>query len=245
MNPKFGGRFRKADFSPTPFEQRVAKLVKPHMVCLEIGPGVGRLVDTLCRHGALVHAIDPDAAVLDHIRKRRGMGTAIRDGRFHFIHGKVPEALSQIADHSLDLVAAQSSLHYLDWSERTTRLWPELRRVLKPGGILALSLKGIDNWWLRIADSAPEVVNQSEMRLNCPDSVTRSFFTVHGLRKELKPFFNAKRSEIQPRLVFDYERVLDDSVFIECFTQPNDLIPLLPPRSDHRPQSSTVSFSTH
>ncbi|KAF8218220.1 hypothetical protein K438DRAFT_20579 [Mycena galopus ATCC 62051] len=45
----------------------------------------------------------------------------------------IAEDLSFIEDGTVDLITAAQSAHWFDW----TRAWPELGRILKPGGTFA------------------------------------------------------------------------------------------------------------
>ncbi|WP_239514062.1 class I SAM-dependent methyltransferase [Streptosporangium sp. 'caverna'] len=90
---------------------------------LDLGAGTGKLTQVLLRHVADVVAVEPDAAMLDQLRRRvpgvRAMaGTAER----------IP-----LPDGSVDAILIGQALHWFDLD----RAIPEMTRVLTPGGVLA------------------------------------------------------------------------------------------------------------
>lgn len=91
---------------------------------LELGAGTGKLTEQLVALGHDVHATDPDSAMLDLLRAR------------------LPEVRTSItgaedipaSDRSYDVVVAAQAFHWFDHE----RALPEIARVLKPGGHLAV-----------------------------------------------------------------------------------------------------------
>lgn len=91
---------------------------------LELGAGTGRLTAQLVALGHQVVACDPAADMLTHLR------------------GSVPEALAVLAraeeiplpTSSVDVVAVAQAFHWFE----PDRALPEIARVLRPGGVLAL-----------------------------------------------------------------------------------------------------------
>jgi len=94
------------------------------LTVLELGAGTGKLTEHLVALGHDVHATDPDAAMLDVLRARlpevRTSVTAAED---------IPAS-----ERSYDVVVAAQSFHWFDHD----RALPEIARVLKPGGHLAI-----------------------------------------------------------------------------------------------------------
>ena len=91
---------------------------------LELGSGTGKLTTELVALGHDVHATDPDAAMLAVLQRRlpdvrASVATAER----------IP-----LPDRSVDVVVAAQCFHWFDLDEAL----PEIARVLKPGGRLAL-----------------------------------------------------------------------------------------------------------
>lgn len=99
----------------------------PGVRALEIGCGTGLFTETFVRAGADVVAIDISEPLLDQARDRE-LGD-----RATFICADA-EGLS-FENASFDAVVGSSVLHHLDVSLAL----PELARVLKPGGVLALA----------------------------------------------------------------------------------------------------------
>jgi ubiquinone/menaquinone biosynthesis C-methylase UbiE len=91
---------------------------------LEIGAGTGKLTEALVELGHEVHATDPDDAMLARLRARLpDVPTSVASAE------RLPAA-----DASYDVVVAGQAFH---WFDHDVAL-PEIARVLRPGGQLAL-----------------------------------------------------------------------------------------------------------
>ncbi|MGI8522042.1 MAG: class I SAM-dependent methyltransferase [Nocardioides sp.] len=91
---------------------------------LELGAGTGKLTEVLVGLGHDVHATDPDRAMLDVLEKRvPAARTAVAGAE------DIP-----LADRSVDVVVAAQCFHWFDLD----RALPEIARVLRPGGHVAL-----------------------------------------------------------------------------------------------------------
>ncbi|KSU67666.1 class I SAM-dependent methyltransferase [Arthrobacter sp. NIO-1057] len=96
---------------------------------LDIGCGAGPLTEQLLRRGAQVSGFDASTAMIDLARERLGTQADLKVAR-------LGEALPYPND-SFDDAVASLVFHYLpDW----TLALSEVRRVLKPGGRLILSV---------------------------------------------------------------------------------------------------------
>jgi SAM-dependent methyltransferase len=91
---------------------------------LELGAGTGKLTTPICRLGHRVIASDPDESMRAHLRE------AVPAAR---VIAAVAESIPLRAS-SVDVVVAGQAFHWFD----TDRAWPEIARVLRPGGTLAL-----------------------------------------------------------------------------------------------------------
>lgn len=94
------------------------------LTVLELGAGTGKLTERLVAHGHDVHATEPDEAMLAVLRRnlpdvRTSLATA--------------EDLP-VPDQSVDVVIAAQCYHWFDLDLAL----PEINRVLKPGGVLAV-----------------------------------------------------------------------------------------------------------
>lgn len=124
---------------------------------LDIGTGNGALPQLVCQAcaGATPHvdAIDLAEISPDWVASRPG---ACRDS-LHFHSGVSAEALP-FPDRSFDLATSQYGIEYCD----TARTVPELARVLKPGGRVALLLHHHDS---RLAEVAREELRLADWLL--------------------------------------------------------------------------------
>jgi ubiquinone/menaquinone biosynthesis C-methylase UbiE len=109
-------------------------------VVLELGAGTGKLTRELVAQGHAVYATDPDASMLE------------------VLEASVPGCSAKLAgaeeipanDRSVDVVVAAQAFH---WFDHEVAL-PEIARVLKPGGHLALAWNVFDRripWVRRLA----------------------------------------------------------------------------------------------
>jgi SAM-dependent methyltransferase len=91
---------------------------------LELGAGTGKLTEQLLALGHDVHATDPDPAMLDRLAAK-------------FPDLRVSQSSAEeipAPDASVDVVVAAQAYHWFD----KERALPEIARVLKRGGVLAL-----------------------------------------------------------------------------------------------------------
>lgn len=92
---------------------------------LDLGAGTGKLTATLLQHGHRVVPADPTSPMLQAMRKRIRGAQAVQA-----YAEQIPFASS-----SFDAVVAGQAFHWFD----PTRALPEIARVLRPGGTLALA----------------------------------------------------------------------------------------------------------
>jgi SAM-dependent methyltransferase len=95
---------------------------------VEIGPGTGQATAELLRHGATVHAIEPGAALAEHLVAALG-GDALTVAVSSFEE-------ADLAEGAADIVVAATSFHWVD----TAIGMGKVRSALRPGGWVAL-------WW--------------------------------------------------------------------------------------------------
>lgn len=134
---------RTYDRSPTqallfgPVQQSVSAALASRLVSgriLDVGTGTGRLLELLGqgRPGLALFGLDRSAGMLSAARKARA--------QLHLVRGGA-EALP-FPDESFDVVTTTLSFHH--WSDQPKAL-SEVRRVLRPGGVLALADVSIDD----------------------------------------------------------------------------------------------------
>jgi SAM-dependent methyltransferase len=104
-------------------------------VALDVGCGSGQAAVGLAEHFERVHAVDPSA---EQIRN------AIPHPRV--VYAVAPAEATGLPPRSVDLVVAAQALHWFDLD----RFYDEVRRVLKPGGAVAI-------WCYTLTRVSPEV----------------------------------------------------------------------------------------
>jgi ubiquinone/menaquinone biosynthesis C-methylase UbiE len=97
---------------------------------LELGAGTGKLTRALVDLGHDVHASDPDPDMLGILQRHLPAVPTSECGA-----EEIP-----LADRSVDVVVAGQSFHWFDHE----RALPEIARVLKPGGALAVAWNNRD-----------------------------------------------------------------------------------------------------
>jgi ubiquinone/menaquinone biosynthesis C-methylase UbiE len=114
-------------------------------VVLELGAGTGKLTRELVAQGHAVYATEPDAAML-----------AVLEERVPGCSAKLAGAEEIPAnDRSVDVVVAGQAFH---WFDHEVAL-PEIARVLKPGGHLAIAWNFFDQripWVRRLVEAMGE-----------------------------------------------------------------------------------------
>ncbi|MEU1962544.1 class I SAM-dependent methyltransferase [Nocardia sp. NPDC019304] len=90
---------------------------------LDLGAGTGKLTEGLLEAGATVIAVEPDEHMRGELHRRFPHVTA---------HAGTAEDIP-LPDDSVDAIVAGQAVHWFDLD----RAYPELRRVLRPGGVFA------------------------------------------------------------------------------------------------------------
>ncbi len=102
---------------------------RPHPQLLDLAAGTGKLTEGLLTRGT-VTAVEPDPAMLAELRARFP-GVESREGSAE----EIP-----LPDGSVDAVLVGQAWHWFDQG----RALPEVARVLRPGGVLAVLWNGDD-----------------------------------------------------------------------------------------------------
>jgi SAM-dependent methyltransferase len=114
---------------------------------LDFGCGCGRFVrhlGPLAEEGTEIHGIDIDGEMIDWLRENVAYG--------EFVHGP-HEPPAPYADGFFDLVINHSVFTHLD--EQYQDLWlAELQRIVRPGGLLMLTVQSLTTWNTALRDIA-------------------------------------------------------------------------------------------
>ncbi|QIG45178.1 class I SAM-dependent methyltransferase [Nocardioides anomalus] len=114
----------RPDYAAEAIAWSLAGARRPVAEVLDLAAGTGALTGGLLAAGVAVTAVEPDAEMLGELRRR---------------HPGVPTALGRaeaipLADEAVDAVLVGTAYHWFD----PNGALPEIARVLRPGGVLAL-----------------------------------------------------------------------------------------------------------
>ncbi|EFX05823.1 trans-aconitate methyltransferase 1 [Grosmannia clavigera kw1407] len=123
--------FRPA-YPPAIFETTLGFHTGSFDVLLDLGCGHAPVAHALAGHFQLVHAVDPSASMLETAKQLAGNVSSASGATISFHQGSA-ESLPFLGDASIDLLIAAAAAHWFDFD----RVWPELARVVRPGGTLA------------------------------------------------------------------------------------------------------------
>ena len=122
----------------------LAERLAPGARVLDAGCGAGMTAIDLIARGFFVHGVDISDKMIAHCRANLEQRGVAADS-FELTHGDVLQA--GFADESFDAVSALGFIQYQDDEVASLR---ELRRILKPGGLLFVSgpvKTRISNWF--------------------------------------------------------------------------------------------------
>ncbi|HEX3647631.1 MAG TPA: class I SAM-dependent methyltransferase [Pseudonocardiaceae bacterium] len=116
------------------------------LAVLDLGAGTGKLTEVLLGMDLDVTAVEPDPAMLAQLRER-----------FPYVRShQGPAEQIPLPDDSVNAVVVGQALHWFDLD----RAVPEIRRVLRPGGVLVTAWNGYDDrvpWVARMCAMAESV----------------------------------------------------------------------------------------
>lgn len=141
-------RRARPTYSPELFDALAAR-APGRELAWDCGTGNGQAAVALARHFAAVHASDPSAQQLAEAQPAERVTYRLERA----------EDVS-LADGSCDLVLAAQSLHWFDLD----RFYAQVRRVLKPNGLLAAV--GYD--WMHVDPAIDSAINDRLMPLLTP-----------------------------------------------------------------------------
>lgn len=98
-------------------------------LAVDIGCGTGQATFELTPFKQVI-GVDPSQKMVEQARLTVPQDSV---GRIEFARGSA-EDLSMLQDSSVDLVVAAQSSHWFNWN----KVWPEIGRVLKPGGTVSI-----------------------------------------------------------------------------------------------------------
>ncbi|KAG8847462.1 hypothetical protein FRB96_001603 [Tulasnella sp. 330] len=108
-----------------------AKRVGSDAKALDLGCGTGQVTELLPRHFKSVMGTDPSKGMITQAREQATRSEYAE--RMTFAVCAAEEVSSLVESGSVDLVIAGQAVHWFDQK----RIWPEVSKVLKPGGTVA------------------------------------------------------------------------------------------------------------
>lgn len=102
-----------------------------HLLCLDVGCGTGQATVAMVDHFDEIIGIDPSQSQLDN---------AVQHPKVSYRLGTVEEQLAKMSDSSVACITSAQAAHWLD----IPVFYKEVKRVLKPGGVLALWTYGLN-----------------------------------------------------------------------------------------------------
>ena len=159
---------------PEPLVRLLQEKVAPPAVVADIGSGTGILTHQLLDAGYEVYGVEPNAPMRSAAEQSIG-GNPL----FHTVSGTAEITL--LADLSVDLITAAQAFHWF----KTDPTKAEFRRILKPGGTLAIiwnerNVSEVNRRWDHILQTtlAPEYPRlwMKEHHRNIDVDAIRAFF---------------------------------------------------------------------
>ncbi len=127
----------------------------------DAGTGSGQAAIGVARHFRHVTATDASAAQIEHATPHPRVRYRV-----------APAEASGLEDHGVDLVTVAQAVHWFD----RERFWKEVRRVLRPRGVIAI-------WTYRLFETASDI-----------DAIVRRFYS-----KTVGPFWPPERQLTEHR----------------------------------------------
>ncbi|MCC7004402.1 class I SAM-dependent methyltransferase [Candidatus Nomurabacteria bacterium] len=156
-------------YKPSIFAKQAIKFFPEFGSLLDIGTGMGNDAQFFQSQGYEVTATDQsDVAINDDKRRIRNVNFLVSDTA----HG-LP-----FGDKTFDIVYSHMALHYFD-TQTTEKVFNEIHRVLKDGGIIAIITNTIDD---------PENKDPGYTKLETeyyqdPKSIVKRYFSVDSMKK--------------------------------------------------------------
>ncbi|MGH9092868.1 MAG: class I SAM-dependent methyltransferase [Acidimicrobiales bacterium] len=98
---------------------------------LEVGPGYGATTDVLCRRAAHLTAVEIDPELVELLRERFAGSSGVE-----VVEGDATRL--EFPDERFSGAASLTMLHHVPTTELQDRLFAEVARVLRPGGVFAV-----------------------------------------------------------------------------------------------------------
>ncbi|KAK4554483.1 trans-aconitate methyltransferase 1 [Recurvomyces mirabilis] len=103
---------------------------EPKRLCLDLGCGPGTVTCEIAKHFDRAIGTDPSSNMIKQAQS--SISGQKQHANIDFQQGSA-ESTPKLEEGSVDLVVAGQAAHWLDYP----RLWPEMRRLVRPGGTLA------------------------------------------------------------------------------------------------------------
>lgn len=152
---------------PTPFAEQVASYLATSSKILELGAGAGQDGLWFASLGHIVTLTDATTDAFERIREKARNTSVLLDLREQDVVAPLG-----FPDESFDLVYAHLVLHYFD-NATMTKILAEIRRVLKPAGMVALLQNSIED-----PEYQPEIADNEQ---GIQGTIYKRYFSVESL----------------------------------------------------------------
>ncbi len=120
---------------PDSFYERILKYTSGRGVCWDVGTGNGQVAEQLARYFGEVQATDVSENQIAY---------AVQKPNIFYQVGRAEK--TSFEDHTFDLITVGQAIHWFDHESFNQ----EVKRVLKPGGVLAI-------WCYELSQATPEI----------------------------------------------------------------------------------------
>ena len=147
----------------------IKELIQHHNAVWDCATGNGQAALGLSKVFKRVYATDISDAQIEHHLKIPAVEFSV-----------CPAEKTDFADNSFDLVNVAQALHWFDFE----RFWPEVKRVLKPGGAFITYSYG----WFEISPEIDALVQSEIMDVISPYWAPNNLLAINGYRDVAFPF---------------------------------------------------------
>lgn len=176
------------------YPQELFKYIKglcaDHELAWDCATGNGQAAEGLSKIFTRVEATDISPEQIAHHKHLSNVDFSV-----------CPAEKTPFADHSFDLVNVAQALHWFDFE----RFWPEVHRVLKPGGVFITYAYG----WSEITPEIDALVDSKVKQIVEPYWAPNNRLIMNAYRDVDFPFETLETPDIPIRLEWTFENLMN------------------------------------